>query len=40
MFPNCLVAGSREALCLAFMSYKYTYDVPDGRNAPLPELEK
>ena len=40
MFSNFLVAGSREALCLAFMSYKYTYNVLDGRNAPLPELEK
>ena len=31
---NFLVVVRREALCLAFMSYKHTYNVQDGRNAP------
>ena len=34
MFSNFLVVVRREALCLAFMSYKHTRDVQDGRNAP------
>ena len=34
MFSNFLVVVRREALCLAFMSYKHTHDVQDGRNAP------
>ena len=34
MFSNFLVVVRREALCLAFMSYKHTYNVQDGRNDP------
>ena len=34
MFSNFLVVVRREPLCLAFMSYKHTHDVQDGRNAP------
>ena len=35
-FSKFLVAVSREALCLAFMSQKHTHNVTDGSNAPSP----
>ena len=35
MFHNFLVAVSRKASCLDFMSLDYTSNVPDGMNAPL-----
>ena len=35
MFHNFLVAVSRDASCLDFMSWDYTSNVPNGRNAPL-----
>ena len=34
IFSNLLLVVRREALSLAFMSYKHTHDVQDGRNAP------
>ena len=34
MFSIFLVLVRKEALCLAFMSYKHTYNVQDGRNTP------